>query len=145
MVATISVLAALFVLAPVPALSQRTEIELVTEELPWAVVDKGYSPPALEVRVSGMCPLGGVGYAVVSGAPPPGMQLSRLGYFSGTPLRTGSFPFTIRATNGCSWTGKRFIIVVTGAPVISVAPTRLEFRYAAGESPPPEQILHVSA
>src|SRR5215471_3275154 len=101
--------AALLLLAP--ALSQRFEIEFVTEELPWAVVDKGYSPPALEVRVSGMCPLGGVNYAVVSGALPPGVQLSRLGYFSGTPLHTGSFPVTIRATNGCSWTGRRFTLV----------------------------------
>src|SRR5712691_7889746 len=145
MVATISVLAALFVLAPVPALSQRTEIEFVTEELPWAVVDNGYSPPALEVRVSGMCPLGGVGYAVVSGAPPPGVQLSRLGYFSGAPLRTGSFAFTIRATNGCSWTGRRFTIVVTGAPVLSVTPTKLEFHYTTGEVRLPEQVVQVSA
>src|SRR5947209_8306775 len=145
MVAAILVLAALSVLAPVPALSQRTEIEFVTEELPWAVADKGYAPPALEVRVSGMCPLGGVAYAVVSGAPPPGVQLSRLGYFSGTPLRTGSFPLTIRATNGCSWTGKRFTVVVAGAPALTVTPARLEFQYAAGEAPPPEQILHVSA
>jgi hypothetical protein len=145
MVAVISVLAALLVLAPLPALSQPSEIEFITEELPWAIVDKGYSPPPLEVRGGGICPLGGMGYAVVSGAPPPGVQLSRLGYFSGTPLRTGSFPLTIRATNGCSWTGRRFILIVTGAPVLTVTPTKLDFQYAAGDDPPPEQTVQVAA
>src|ERR1700722_15677488 len=59
----------------------RTEIEFVTEDLPWAIAEKGYEAPPLEVRVSGSCPIGGGGYALVSGALPPGMQLSRLGYF----------------------------------------------------------------
>jgi hypothetical protein len=145
MVAVISVLAALLVLAPPPALSQRFEIEFITEELPWAIVDKGYSPPPLEVRGGGICPLGGTGYAVVSGILPPGVQLSRLGYISGTPLRTGSFPVTIRAVNGCSWTGRRFTLVVTGAPVLTVTPAKLEFRYTAGEGLPPEQTVQVSA
>lgn len=123
----------LFVLL-VPA---TTEIEFVTAELPWAIAEKGYEAPPLEVRVSGSCPIGGVGYAVVSGALPPGIQLSRLGYFSGTPLHTGEFKFTVRASDGCGWAGKTFTLVVTGAPVMKVTPMRVEF---AGKTPAEQQI-----
>jgi Putative Ig domain len=132
----ISVLLVLLVLVPL----ETTEIEFVTTDLPWAIAEKGYEAPPLEVRVSGSCPIGGVGYAVVSGGLPAGMQLSRLGYFSGTPLRTGEFTFTVRATNGCGWTGKRFTLVVTGAPVIMVTPLRISFECEAAAIPAPQQI-----
>ena len=122
----------------------RTEIEFVTADLPWAIAEKGYESPPLEVRVSGSCPIGGVGYAMVSGALPPGIQLSRLGYFSGAALRTGEFIFTIRASDGCGSAGKQFTMVVTGAPVIKVAPMRVSFTTKAGETVP-EQQVRVSA
>jgi hypothetical protein len=134
MLAPISVLLALFV-------PPTTEIEFLTTELPWAVAEKGYEAPPLEVRVSGSCPHGGVGYGVVSGALPPGIQLSRLGYFSGAPLHTGEFPFTVRASDGCGWTAKQFKLVVTGAPVITVTPMRLTFVCKAGETPPEQKML----
>lgn len=121
-----------------------TEIEFVTTDLPWAIAEKGYEAPPLEVRVSGSCPHGGVGYAVVSGELPPGIQLSRLGYFSGAPLHTGEFKFTIRASDGCGWAGKQFTLVVTGAPVITVTPMRILLQCKAGETPP-EQQVRVSA
>jgi BACON domain-containing protein/putative Ig domain-containing protein len=121
-----------------------TEIEFVTLDLPWAIAEKGYEAPPLDVRVSGSCPHGGVGYAVVSGALPPGMQLSRLGYFSGTPLRTGEFRFTVRASDGCGWAGKQFTLVVTGAPVIKVTSPHISFACKAGETPA-EQQVRVSA
>jgi hypothetical protein len=121
-----------------------TEIEFLTSELPWAVAEKGYEAPPLEVRVSGSCPIGGVGYAVVSGALPPGVQLSRLGYFSGAPLHTGEFEFTVRASDGCGWTAKQFKLVVTGAPVIMVTPVRFTFECKVGENPQ-EQEMRVSA
>jgi hypothetical protein len=124
---------------PVP-----TEIEFVTPDLPWAVAEKGYEAPPLEVRVSGLCPIGGVGYAVVKGPLPQGVQLSRLGYFSGAPLHTGEFPFTVRASDGCGWIEKQFILVVTGAPVITVTPLRISFESKAGETPA-EQQMRVSA
>jgi hypothetical protein len=126
------------------AVPGTTEIEFVTVDLPWAIAEKGYEAPPLEVRVSGSCPIGGVGYAVVSGSLPPGIQLSRLGYFSGAPSHTGEFPFTIRASDGCGWTGKAFKLVVTAAPVLTVAPTHVAFDCKAGESPP-EQQVRVSA
>jgi Viral BACON domain len=127
-----------FVLAVARPL-QAADIEFVTEELPWAIADKPYSPPPLEVRSSGKCPLGGVGFSVVGGELPPGLELSRLGYFSGTPLRTGDFGFGIRVSNGCTWTAKRFTLTVTGAPIITASPEQLRF-VGAGE-----KTLHVSA
>lgn len=128
----------------VPLRAATTEIEFVTMDLPWAISEKGYETPPLEVRVSGSCPIGGVGYAVVSGALPPGIQLSRLGYFSGTALHTGEFPFTVRASDGCGWTAKHFTLVVTGAPVLTVTPIKVSFECKAGESPA-EQPIRVSA
>jgi hypothetical protein len=122
----------------------RTEIEFVTADLPWAIAEKGYEAPPLEVRVSGSCPIGGVGYAVVSGALPPGVQLSRLGYFSGAPVHTGQFSFTLRASDGCGWAEKQFTLEVTGAPVITVTPVHISFVCKAGENPL-EQQIRVSA
>jgi hypothetical protein len=133
MLAAILVLFALLV----PA---TTEIEFVTVDLPWAIAEKGYEAAPLEVRVSGSCPIGGVGYAVVSGALPPGIQLSRLGYFSGAPLHTGEFSFTIRASDGCGWAGKQFTLIVTGAPVITVTPMRILLTCKTGETPTERQI-----
>ena len=101
MFVAISVLSPLFV----PA---TTEIEFVTMELPWAIVEKGYEAPPLEVRVSGSCPIGGVGYSVTSGALPPGMQLSRLGYLSGAPVHTGDFNVTIIGI-GRLWIGHKTV------------------------------------
>ncbi len=101
------------------------DIEFVTQELPWAVVDKPYAPPPLEIRSSGACPLGGVSYAVVSGVLPPGIQFSRLGAISGVPLHTGTWEIAVRVSNGCTWTAKHFFLVVSGAPILSVSPAAL--------------------
>jgi len=142
----ISVLFALLVPLAVPFVTplNTTEIEFVTVDLPWAIAEKGYESPPLEVRVSGSCPIGGVGYAVESGALPPGIQLSRLGYFSGAPLHTGEFMFRLRASDGCGSTEREFKLVVTGSPVLTVTPLRLSLECKTGE-PPPEQQLRVSA
>ena len=129
-----------FLISPVAT----TEVEFLTQDLPWAIAEKGYEAPPLEVRVSGTCPSGGVGYTVVSGALPPGIQLSRLGYFSGIPLRTGEFEFVVRASDGCGWTGKKFTLVVTGAPMISVTPVKISFECKMGETPAGKE-MRVSA
>jgi hypothetical protein len=131
----------------IPLASLRgADVEFVTQELPWAIVDKPYSPPPLEARTSGACTSGGIGYAVVSGVLPPGLELSRLGYFSGVPLRTGSFEIVIRVTTGCSWTTKHFLLISTGAPVLSANPLKLEFRSSlAQKQSPPEQVVHISS
>jgi Viral BACON domain len=120
------------------------DIEFITQELPWAVVDKAYAPAPLEVRTSGACTSGGIGYAVVSGALPPGLQLSRLGYFSGVPLRTGSFDVILRVATGCSWTTQRFTLVSTAAPLLLGTPSKLEFKSSAA-STAHEQVIHVTS
>ncbi len=126
--------------------ARAADIEFLTEELSWAVVDKGYAPPPLEARTSGACTSGGISYAVVAGELPPGLQLSRLGYFAGVPLRTGKFEIAVRVATGCSWTTKHFVLVSTGAPVLSGTPLKLEFRSGAGQpQAPPEQVFRVSA
>ena len=136
------VLGSVLVLLPLEA----ADIEFVTQELPWVVVDKGYAPPPLESRTSGACTSGGISYTVVSGTLPPGLQLSRLGYISGIPLRTGSFEIAVRVANGCSWTTKHFVLTSTGAPVFSGTPSKLEFRWSlAQKTAPPEQVVRVSA
>jgi hypothetical protein len=81
---------------------------------------------------------------VVAGSLPPGVQLSRLGYFSGAPLHSGEFHFTVRASDGCGYIGQQFTLVVTGAPVLTVAPVHATFSAKAGEHPP-EQEIRVSA
>jgi hypothetical protein len=118
-------------------------MEFVTPELPRAALGKGYEPAPLEVRVGGACPLGGIGYTVI-GKLPPGLQFSRLGYFSGTASRAGSYDFVIRAANGCSATMKQFTIVVSAAPVLTITPAHLIF-VAAENDGSPEQSLLVSA
>ena len=136
------VLGSLLVLLPVRA----ADVEFVTEELPWAVVDKGYGPPPLEARTSGKCTSGGISYSVVAGELPPGLQLSRSGYISGVPLRAGNFEIAVRVATGCSWTTKHFVLVSTGAPVISGTPLKLEFRARTGQAQaPPQEVVHVSA
>jgi hypothetical protein len=119
-------------------------MEFVTLGLPRAALSKGYEPAPLEVRVGGRCPLGGIGYAVMGGKLPPGLQLSRLGYFSGIASRAGSYDFVIRAANGCSATMKQFTIVVSAAPLLTATPAHLIF-VAAEHDGSPEQSLLVSA
>ena len=121
------------------------DVEFVTQELPWAVVDRAYAPPPLEARTSGACNSGGISYVVVSGALPPGLQLSRLGYFSGVPLRTGSFEIAVRVSTGCSWTARHFNLVSTGAPLLSATPAKLEFVSSVKDAKFLEQVIHVAA
>jgi hypothetical protein len=110
-------------------------------ELPWAAVEKPYQPPPLEVRSSGACPIGGTGFTIVSGALPPGIQFSKLGYLSGTPLRTGSWEFAVRVSNGCTWTARHYTLVVNGAPMLRVTPEKLDLAGTALA----EKIIQVSS
>ena len=128
-----------------PVLSAATgEVELLTEELPWAVVDRAYSPAPLEVRVTGRCPAGGVGFSVVSGVLPLGLKLSRLGYFSGVPTQTGLFEFNVRAVNGCSWAARHFSLLVTNPPKLKTTIEQLTVASTPGSNPP-EAAIHLSA
>jgi hypothetical protein len=58
--------------------------------------------------------LGTVTYSLASGTLPAGLTLAANGTLSGTPTQTGSFPITVRATDGmgCFGTGSTYSLVI---------------------------------
>jgi len=71
---------------------------------------------------------GGVGtvtYAVTAGALPTGITLTTAGVLSGTPTVTGTFDFTVTATDANGCTGTRAYTLVVDCPVIAVSPASL--------------------
>jgi VCBS repeat-containing protein len=66
--------------------------------------------------------VGAVTWTLVSPALPAGMSLSGAGVLSGTPAQTGTFPFTVKATdgNGCFGTANLSITVNPKCPSISI-------------------------
>ncbi|WP_176140814.1 putative Ig domain-containing protein [Pseudoxanthomonas indica] len=71
---------------------------------------------------------GGTGpyrYSVVAGALPVGMSLSSSGVFSGTPVVSGSFNLTLRATDRFDNEGEQTFAYTIAAPAITVAPGTL--------------------
>ena len=75
---------------------------------------------------------GGVGaytYTVSAGALPAGMTLSAAGVLSGTPTTTGSFNFTVRATDQSTgsgpYSGTVSLALVVNAAAITVTPATL--------------------
>ena len=64
-------------------------------------------------------------YAVTAGALPAGLTLSTGGALSGTPTATGSYSFTVTATDANSNTGSRAYTLDVTAPSVVLAPTTL--------------------
>ncbi|MBH8567410.1 putative Ig domain-containing protein [Microvirga sp. STS02] len=69
-------------------------------------------------------------YAITAGALPAGLTLTSAGVLSGTPTASGSFNFTVRATDattgtGSPFSGSRSYTFTISAPTITVAPTTL--------------------
>ncbi len=58
--------------------------------------------------------VGGATFSIASGTLPTGLSLSAAGVLSGTPTQTGSFPITVKVTdgNGCTGTGPTYTIVI---------------------------------
>ena len=67
-------------------------------------------------------------FSVSSGALPPGLSMSNSGLISGTPTATGTFNFTVLATdaNGCPGS-RSYVLVITGGmcPTVTVNPAIL--------------------
>ncbi|HKV39207.1 MAG TPA: putative Ig domain-containing protein, partial [Blastocatellia bacterium] len=91
------------------------------------------NPPAIPSGIAGVAyfprtfsQTGGVGAVVFSesGTLPAGMTFSG-GVLSGTPLQTGSFPFTITATDSNGCTGSSSYMLGVGCPAINVSPGTL--------------------
>ncbi len=67
-------------------------------------------------------------FSVVSGAPPTGLTLSTGGVLSGTPTTTGSFTFTVIATDSLGCSGEQIYTIVINAancPAITISPATL--------------------
>jgi MYXO-CTERM domain-containing protein len=79
----------------------------------------------------GITASGGVGpytFTVSSGALPAGLVLAGDGTLSGTPTTTGSYSFTVRATDSADCAGTRLYAVAVngpGCPTITLAPASL--------------------
>ncbi|HJR75229.1 MAG TPA: putative Ig domain-containing protein, partial [Luteimonas sp.] len=91
-------------------------------------------PPTLADTTAGMpysvtfTASGGVSpysYSLVSGSLPVGMSMSSLGVFSGTPTVAGTYNFTVRATDGNSFTGDRAYSLTVLAPTLVIDPPTL--------------------
>ncbi|MBH8559022.1 putative Ig domain-containing protein [Hymenobacter negativus] len=68
-------------------------------------------------------------YAITAGALPSGLTLSSTGTLSGTPAASGSFTFTVTATDASSapgpYSGSRSYTLIIAAPAITLAPATL--------------------
>ncbi|MBE5315011.1 MAG: putative Ig domain-containing protein [Xanthomonadales bacterium] len=64
-------------------------------------------------------------FAVSAGALPAGLNLSSAGVLSGTPTASGSFNFTVTASDANSQTGSRAYTLVVGAPTLTLQPATL--------------------
>lgn len=65
------------------------------------------------------------GFTVTAGALPAGLALSTGGVLSGTPTASGTFNFTVTATDAASNSGSRAYTLVVGVPTVSIAPASL--------------------
>ncbi|WP_439449035.1 putative Ig domain-containing protein [Stenotrophomonas sp. ATs4] len=68
---------------------------------------------------------GGYSYSLTAGMLPPGVALSSAGVISGTPTTTGSYSFTVRATDGFGFNGSQAYTVTVNAPAIVFVQTTL--------------------
>ncbi len=68
-------------------------------------------------------------YSITAGALPAGVSLTSGGVLSGTPTASGTFTFTVRATDASTgsgpYTGSRAYSLTIAAPTITVTPTTL--------------------
>ncbi len=70
-------------------------------------------------------------FEVSVGALPAGLTLTSGGSLSGTPTASGSFNFTVKATDSAARTGSRAYTLTVSAPTINVSPASLPHAKAA--------------
>lgn len=95
-------------------------ITITPATLPAATGSIAYSQP-----LSASGGNGGYTYSLTTGTLPPGIALSSAGVISGTPTTTGSYSFTVRATDGFGFTGSQAYTVTVNAPAIVFVQTTL--------------------
>ena len=92
-------------------------ITITTESLPSGTVNTSYSATLTSSTA-------GATWTVSSGNLPSGLTLSTSGAISGTPTRTGSYTFTIRAVYGTASDEKQFTVTIS-APTLTITTTSL--------------------
>ncbi|EJN02496.1 putative Ig domain-containing protein [Phyllobacterium sp. YR531] len=99
------------------------QVDITPETLPDGVFGQAYSQTiAASSANGGTAPYS---FSLASGSIPGGLVLSSAGLLSGTPNATGSFTFTVRATDTDGFIGERQYTVAVPVPVITVAPANL--------------------
>lgn len=92
------------------------------------------SPGSLAAGTVGVAYTGGLGatggsapyrYAITAGSLPAGLSLSSSGALTGTPTSSGSFNFSVKATDDYSFTGTRSYTLVISPASITITPTVL--------------------
>lgn len=68
---------------------------------------------------------GSYSFAVFSGSLPSGMTLASDGTLSGTPTSSGSYSFTLTATDGNGFTGSRPYTLTIASPTLSLSPASI--------------------
>jgi hypothetical protein len=120
-----------------------TPIEIRTAELPWASVHTAYDV-TIGTHADLRCGESEIVFSVVRGALPPGVEIGLDG-IHGTPERAGTYPFTLRAANGCSQATREFTLTVTGKPILRVDAAEMVFEHHIGAPDPPARSVLVSS
>ncbi|MFN7935550.1 MAG: IPT/TIG domain-containing protein [Bryobacteraceae bacterium] len=114
----LSALAGLFLVATLASGQIRINSNA---QLPGATLGQSYSfqfvagaasPPVTYVNVNAL---------------PPGFALSSSGLLTGIPTTTGTFPFTVEASSGTSYTREQFSLNVVATPLTLNAPSPVNF------------------
>jgi hypothetical protein len=120
-------------------------LDIVTMDLPRAVVGRPYQPALLAVAGGVRCTMNNIGTRVVLGELPPGLTLSMAGYLRGKPVRTGNYTFAIRAGNDCGYTTRAYTLKVDAAPLLHLSVERVAFAWKAGMPAPAAQTFTVAS
>ncbi len=120
-----------------------TSLEIVTAELPWAILHSAYHLP-IETRTDPRCPEAEIVFTLAAGRLPEGLEIGLDG-IHGTPRQPGTFRFTLRAANGCAQSTRALALVVTGKPILRVDFEELVFAHQSGVPDPPARSLLVSS
>ncbi|MHB8523061.1 MAG: YCF48-related protein [Limisphaerales bacterium] len=92
-------------------IAQSTQAPAITSgPPPSATVNQGYSFPF--TATGSPAP----SFSVASGALPPGITLSPAGTLAGTPTQTGTFTFTVQASNGVGQAATQVVTLVIAPP-----------------------------
>ncbi|MBI4908974.1 MAG: hypothetical protein HY820_35465 [Acidobacteria bacterium] len=120
-------------------------LDLITKELPPAVIHRPYAPEPLVVQGCGVCADNGVTFRLAFGALPEGVRLTPAGYFQGIPKKEGSYFFIVQAANSCQRTRRGYTLRVGGAPILVASESSFEFFHTTGAVMPAPKTFHIAA